>query len=73
MKIAGVILDSEEFQGMVTTVAMPTVPIQDGETTVVPADDLFGFVTRDHLGLDPDALTARQRTEIEQFIRTYTL
>jgi hypothetical protein len=73
MRIAGVTLDAEESQGLVTTLIMPDCPIQDGDTTVIPADDLFGFVTREHLGLDPATLTDQQRAEIEKIIRDYSV
>lgn len=71
--IAGVYLEDEEmFQGFVMTVAMPDMPITDGVTTEVPADDLPGWIARE-LGLDPNNLTDRQASEIAQFITDYTL
>jgi hypothetical protein len=71
--IAGVRLDAEEAQQMALTVAMPDVPITDGETEMIPADDLRGFLAREHLGLDPATLADRQWADIDRFIREHTL
>jgi len=72
--LAGVELDDEEMQGLALTVAMPNMPIIDSATLAseLPADDLPGFIAR-ALGLDPAAVTARQRAEITAFITDHTL
>lgn len=70
MKIAGVEVDGATLDGMMMTVYLPDVPIEDAATgeTYVPGDDMVGALA-EHLGLARDSLTEAQRRGIEAFIK----
>jgi hypothetical protein len=72
LTLAGVPIDEEFHQSLANIVATPDIPITDGTTTEVPADDLPGFIARE-IGLDPDRLSDAQRADITWFITYYTL